>query len=198
MADDVAFDLQPARAVLADPQLCNEALLGCITDVFGERDSDWVSGWLDDTSRALFGAGTLPLAERAEKLHDLLAGPLALVPDTHDYRALLVEHAERRRRAHPVLTVAIGYELARRAGLHVYLGTARGSWWVVLVENHAFVLVGCGCEPPEGHVRVQLRCPHQLAWALLAQLAQLGPPELASRAESLLEVLPVCGETAEG
>ena len=188
------FEHSPAAARLTAPGVCHDEVLSCIADVFGDGGSDWLATWLDEQSRPLFGAGLLGLREQGSAVTELLLVTLGLRPDAGDHRALLADHAVEKRRAHPLLIAALGHELARRAGLHVHVCTAHRAWWTVLVAEEAFVLVGSGPEPPAGKVDLRLRCPHQVAWASLVHLLQLGPPELHGTARQLIAALPVCNK----
>ena len=192
MSGGQRFEHFPSEARLARPGLCHGEMLGCMVEVFGQRDSVWVSDWLDEASRPLFGAGRLGLGEQASMLTELLADELGLLPDVDDHRGLLLDHAVRVGTAHPLLLATLGHELGRRAGLHVHVCTAQRAWWTALVDDQAYVLVGCGAEPAAGDPKLRLRCPHQVAFAALMQLMRLGPPELAAPAKRLMCALPVC------
>ncbi len=149
---------------------------------------------LDEASVPLFGTAPEPVAEQARALADLLTNHLCLHPERHDHRALLIDHALGRRRAHPLQIAVIGHELGRRAGLRTFVATCGAEPWTAIVGSGGMALVGPGSVdggPDPGSVR--RRCPHQIARAVLARVSAEAPPERSRRAAELLRTLPGCG-----
>ena len=147
---------------------------------------------LDDASLPLFGAAGMEVRAQAQALADVLTNGLCLCPDRDDHRALLIDHALTRRRAHPLQIAVIGHELARRAGLSSFVGVFEREPWTVLRGGDGMALVGPGSvgrRPLAPAVRP--RCAHQIARQVLLEVRAGGPPERGLRAARLLRVLPI-------
>ena len=116
---------------------------------------------------------------------------------------LLLDHVLVRRRGHPVLLAAVVNEAARRAGLHTQILAGKGSWIVADAGSEPTVFVDParhGVWPRPGAAPHLLRrlCPHQVSFAVLAQLghryAARGDPVRAMKARELQLGLPLCAE----
>jgi len=152
---------------------------------------------LDEASLPLFGAATEPVPEQARALADLLTNHLCLHPERRDHRALLIDHALDRRRAHPLQIAVIGHEVGRRAGLRTFVASCAAEPWTAIAGADGIALVGPGSvdgEPDNASVRH--RCPHQVARAVLAHVSAGAPPERSRRAAELLRALPGCDHRA--
>lgn len=146
---------------------------------------------LDRASLPLFGIGELDVPEQAHALADQLTNGLCLNPERGDHRALLIDHALTQRGAHPWQIAVIGHELARRAGVPSFVGFCEGEPWTVIRGERQMALVGPASiagRPDAQSVRA--RCAHQVARAVLAEIAATAPPDSSRRAERLLRVLP--------
>lgn len=145
----------------------------------------------DEASLSLFGAARLDVAAQASALADLLTNELCLCPDRDDHRALLIDHALTRRRAHPLQIAVIGHEPARRAGLSSFVGIFEREPWTVLHEEKGMAMVGPGSvERRPVAPAVRPRCPHQVARQVLLEVRAAGPAERGLRAARLLRILP--------
>jgi hypothetical protein len=146
---------------------------------------------LDKASLPLFGIGELDVPEQAHALADQLTNGLCLNPDRDDHRALLIDHALTQRRAHPWQIAVIGHELARRAGVASFVGLCEGQPWTVVRGERQMALVGPATVAGRPDAQsVRARCAHQVARAVLAEIAATAPPDSSRRAERLLRVLP--------
>lgn len=146
---------------------------------------------LDRASLPLFGIGELDVSEQAHALADQLTNGLCLTPARSHHRALLIDHALTRRRAHPWQIAVIGHELARRAGVPSFVGLCEGQPWTVIRGERQMALVGPASAAGRPDAQsVRPRCAHQVARAVLAEIAATAPPDASRRAERLLRVLP--------
>jgi hypothetical protein len=176
-----------ASRLLARPGLEHDEAQAALAATFSATAIDSPQALLDEGSLPLFGAGGAGVHEQAHALADVLTNGLCLIPERRDHRALLIDHALTRRRAHPLQIAVIGHELARRAGIPSSVGECEGEPWTVVRGEGALALVGpatiCG-RPAAATVRP--RCAHQTAAAVLRQIESLAPPEPATRAARLL------------
>lgn len=186
---------ESAARVLGMPSLQHDQAQATLAASFSVTSMESPGNHLDQASLPLFGIAGQPLGEQAHELADLLTNGLCLSPDQRDHRALLIDHALLNRSAHPLQIAVIGHELARRAGLRSYVGSCEGRPWTVLHGDKDMALVGPGAiegRPDAGAVR--RRCPHQVAYAVLAEIQATAPPATARRAEELLRAASTsCG-----
>lgn len=183
------LDTQVERVLQAPDLAADDALLVLAERFAGCRRAA-VLERLDDVARGLFGAAGLTGREQGDRLADALTGELGLRPVTHDHRALLVDQALATRRAHPLVIAALGHELARRAGFAARICRARSDWWVAIPGDDVLTAISCNAGTPSPHGPLRALCPHQLAFALLAQLGHHGPAAWHGAAERLLSRLP--------
>lgn len=176
--------------LLRAPGLAADDALIAPAERFAGCDRAGVLDRLDEAARALFGAASLPPRERADRLADALVRDLALQPVTHDHRALLVDRALAGRRAHPLVIAAVGHEIARRAGFAARICRAGTDWWIAIPGDDVLTAIGCSDRARRPCGTLRALCPHQLANALLMQLAHHGPPAWHAPACALLERLP--------
>lgn len=130
-------------------------------------------GQLDSAAILLFGWERVSCGGQAQRLAGLLTNTLGLVEQREDPKALLIDHALRSRRAHPILIAGIGCELARRAGARSYLAESDEGWWTVLAPTGSATAVATGAaQGPPGRSPMRGVCPHELAGRVLALLDQ--------------------------
>lgn len=177
--------------LLASPGLEHDQAQAALAASFSVTAMESPGTLLDEASLPLFGIGELDVAEQAHALADQLTNGLCLTPARTHHRALLIDHALTRRRAHPWQIAVIGHELARRAGVSSFVGLCEGEPWTVVRGERQMALVGPAEVSGRPEARsVRERCPHQVARAVLAEIATTAPLEAARRAERLLRVLP--------
>lgn len=116
---------------------------------------------------------------------------------------LLLDHVLVRRRGHPMMLAAVVSEAARRAGLQTQVLAGKDAWIVADAAVDPTVFVDPsrhGVWPRPGSTPHLLRrlCPHQVSFAVLAQLghryASRGDPVRALKARELQLDLPLCAE----
>jgi hypothetical protein len=177
--------------LLGRPDLEHDQAQAALAATFSVTATDAPGALLDEAALPLFGIATATVHEQAHALADLLTNDLCLVPERRDHRALLIDHALTRRSAHPLQVAVIGHELARRAGIAGFVGSCEGAPWTVIRGDGELALVGpasiAGNSPAES---VRPRCAHQVAAAVLREIAALAPTEASVRAARLLSTLP--------
>ena len=174
-SSDELRDRATAR-LLGAPGLATDDALIAVAERFAGCDRAQVLATLDDASRPLFGAATLPPSAAAGALGRQLATELGLRPAPAGRDALLVDRALARRAAHPLVIAAIGHELARRAGVTARVCRTGERWWIAVPGEGNLALVDCsgaGGRVPDGPLRAV--CSHQVALALLRTVACSGP-----------------------
>lgn len=184
--------MESAAQLLASPGLQHDQAQATIAAGLSSTALESPGGLLDDASLSLFGAAALGVSAQAEALADLLTNELCLCPDRDDHRALLIDHALTRRRAHPLQIAVIGHELARRAGIASCVAFFEREPWTVLHGEDGMALVGpssVGRRPVAPELRP--RCPHQIARQVLLEVRAAAPAERGLRAARLLRALPV-------
>jgi hypothetical protein len=116
---------------------------------------------------------------------------------------VLIDHVLVRRRGHPMLLAAVVNEAARRAGLATQILAGKAAWVVSELATEPTVFVDPARHaswPQPGTPPHLLRrlCPHQVSFAVLAQLghryASRGDPARAVKARELQLELPLCAE----
>jgi hypothetical protein len=182
-----------AAKLLRRPGLQHDQAQAALAASFSVTAVEAPGELLDAASLPLFGIGEASVQEQAHALADQLTNGLCLSPDRGHHRALLIDHALKRRSAHPWQIAVIGHELARRAGVSSFVALCEGQPWTVVRGDEQMALVGPASiagRPRPGGVRA--RCAHQVARAVLAEIRTSAPPDSARRAERLLRALP-CG-----
>jgi Transglutaminase-like superfamily len=189
-----ACSRQQTARLLSSPGLEHDQAQAALAAGLSSTTLESPGSLLDEASLQLFGTAELDVADQAEALADVLTNDLCLCPDRDDHRALLIDHALTRRRAHPLQIAVIGHELARRAGISSVIAIFESQPWTVVRGAGGMALVGPGSvqgRPVAPEIRP--RCPHQIARQVLLAVRAQGPPERAHRASRLLRVLPVQG-----
>jgi hypothetical protein len=180
-----------AARLLASPGLQHDQAQAALAASFSVTAMESPGSLLDRASLPLFGIGELDVPEQAHALADQLTNGLCLSPDRGHHRALLIDHALTQRAAHPWQIAVIGHELARRAGVPSFVGLCEGEPWTVVRGERQMALVGPAAVAGRPDAQsVRARCAHQVARAVLTEIAASAPPDSARRAERLLRVLP--------
>jgi hypothetical protein len=181
-----------AARLLSSPLLQHDQAQAALAASLSSTAMESPGALLDEASLSLFGAAELDVSAQAQALAAALTNELCLCPDRDDHRALLIDHALTRRRAHPLQIAVIGHELARRAGISSCVGLFENEPWTVLHGEDGMALVGPGSvdrRPVAPAVRP--RCAHLIARQVLLAVRASGPPERGLRAARLLRVLPI-------
>jgi hypothetical protein len=183
---------QSAARLLSAPGLQHDEAQAALAASLSSTAIEAPGSLLDEASLSLFGAAALGVSAQARELAGVLTNELCLCPDRDDHRALLIDHALTRRRAHPLQIAVIGHELARRAGLSSFVGIFERQPWTVLRGEEGMAMVGPGSvERRPVAPAVRPRCAHLVAREVLLAVRAAGPPERGLRAARLLRVLPI-------
>jgi hypothetical protein len=152
-----------------------DELLLSLAAEFWPVDPDTARARLDDASRALFGIASLEPADRAHRLGVVLERELMITTEQgSDPELLRLDRVLDRRRGHPVLVVALGVELLRRAGVHASVCSSPTRWFVGIGAGTRTVLLDArlsGHDDPCPD-RVRRHCAHEVAFCVLTGLAE--------------------------
>jgi hypothetical protein len=178
---------------LGDPLLEHDAALVTIAAAFGDAGcAQDLWNWLDDAARPLFSVAAGDLQARAAALAEVMTRALGLAAMADRYEGLLLDRAVARRSGHPLLLATVGHELARRAGWPSLVGHAAGHSATALVADGCFLPIFYGDVPEDfDPAKLRARCPHEVAFGLLAGIARHGPTDLAGSAGRVRDSLPV-------
>jgi hypothetical protein len=181
-----------AARLLSSPSLQHDQAQAALAASLSSTAVESPAALLDEASLSLFGAAALDVSVQARALANLLTNELCLCPDRDDHRALLIDHALTRRRAHPLQIAVIGHELARRAGLSSCVAILEREPWTVLQGEGGMALVGPGSiDRPPLAPAVDPCCAHLIARQVLLAVRAIGPPQRGLRAAGLLHALPI-------
>ena len=183
----------PTLAAARHPEY--DEMLTALEREFRAVDGARLAEVLDDATRPILGAASLPSRQRALALAE--AAWSALPVSAGEPPAWMLSEALRTGAAAPPLRAAVAVELGRRAGVAARPVRMRGRWLVAVHEPGGSPLgadVGADDDlAPEG-VDGCL-CPHELAFVMLGRLAQAwveaGSPARAHRAAGLRLLLPL-------
>jgi hypothetical protein len=186
---------------LSDQALRYDHALVHLADVFEGDDPLELLELIDDAARPLFGWAGRDLPSQAGALAATLATHLELTVETADHRALLLGHALTSGRADPLLLVALGHEIARRAGLNSMVVRSEDRYWTLLSQDGHLLPVGYTHPPGAVDVnQLSVACPHEISFAMLKAITHRAAGDsarIALRARAMLP-LRAHGDSDEG
>jgi hypothetical protein len=192
---DPSFAPFSALAGSGDPPL--DRLLLALAAEFHTVDHRAALEELDELSRPLFGIGTHTPRGAGERIATTLGHDARLRPVTASLDGLFLDRVLLYRQGHPALLAAVYLEVARRAGVSLYLLSAPHAWFAGLVADGEVVVLdpAPGLGGSQGRLTLQPHCPHELAHAVLCGLTNrfrlLGCAARARHAAELRLLLPL-------
>ena len=183
----------------AEPRL--DAMLFALASEFRPTSRHDAEGTLDRMAMRVTPGAELPTRDDVLAIAEDFEATEAGGPDE-----VLIDHVLVRRRGHPMLLAAVVNEAARRAGLATQILAGKDAWVVSDLATEPTVFVDPARHaswPAPGTPPHLLRrlCPHQVSFAVLAQLghryASRGDPVRAVKARELQLELPLCAELRE-
>jgi hypothetical protein len=152
-----------------------DRLLLALAAEFHEVDEPAALDRLDELARPAFGIAALSHEHAARRLIEAIAeGGGMLSAPAGDPDGLMLDRVLASGRGRPELLAAVYLEVARRAGVSLWLLSSGLNWFLGFEEVDELVLVApASFDRPLERIDLRRRCPHGLADAVLRGLGEL-------------------------